>query len=154
RLGLFYLKAPKFTAQEQARIQQQEDAEVRKAQWTVLSGNFRDEWTNKQAQPSDSLLRLGAKDGPWEIEMKIPQKHIGQVKAAFDREKTDVLDVDFLLRSDPTRTYKGKLFLNRIAGEATPNRDDNNESEPYVLAYVNVDDPSIEKAYQLPNASL
>jgi hypothetical protein len=154
RLGLFYLKAPKFTAQEQARIQEQENAEVRKAQWTVLSGNFRDEWSNKQAQPSDSLLRLGAKDGPWEIEMKIPQKHIGQVKAAFDHEKTDVLDVDFLLRSDPTRTYKGKLFRNRIAGEATPNRDDNNESEPYVLAYVNVDDPGIDPAYRLGNASL
>jgi hypothetical protein len=154
RLGVFYLKAPRFTSQEQARIQQQEDAEVRKAQWTVLSGNFKDEWTNRQAQPSDSLLRLGAKDGPWEIEMKIPQKHISQVLNAFGREKTDVLDVDFLLRSDPTRTYKGKLFRDRIAGEATPNRDDNNESEPYVLAYVSVDHPDIEAAYRLPNASL
>src|SRR5262249_42518442 len=82
------------------------------------------------------------------------QKHISQVLNAFGREKTDVLDVDFLLRSDPTRTYKGKLFRDRIAGEATPNRDDNNESEPYVLAYVSVDHPDIDPAYRLPNASL
>jgi hypothetical protein len=155
RPGNFDLRAPVFTPEERRLIKNQEDGEIRKEEWTVLSGNFKDEWVNRQAQPSDLLLRLGAKDGPWEIEMKIPQKHIGQVLAAFERQDKDLpLDVDFLLRSDPTRTYKGKLYRNRIAGEATPNRDDNNESEPYVLAYVRVDDPTIDPAYRLPNASL
>jgi hypothetical protein len=152
RLGepgwVFDLLAPKFT-----------EAQIRKGLpepplWTVLSGNFRDEYTNRFVQASEQLLRLGAKEGPWEIELKIPQKHIGQVKAAFTRENTNVLDVDFLLRSDPTRTWRGKLDRDRIAGQTTPNKDDNNEPEPYVLAYVRIDGPDIDPAYQLPRESL
>ncbi len=50
------------------------------------------------------VLRLGAKDGPWEIELRIPQKHISQVLRAYERNGGQALDVDFLLRSDPTRT--------------------------------------------------
>jgi hypothetical protein len=152
--GKFDLKAPGLTPWERNRVLAQEDGGFRKLEWTVLSNNYRDDWGNRQATPADPLLRLGAKDGPWEIEMKIPQKHIGQVKKAFDRLHTDVLDVDFLLRSDPTRTYKGKLHKHKIGGEATPNRDDNNESEPYVLVYVDIDDKDIDPAYRLPNSSL
>jgi hypothetical protein len=151
--GIFDLRAPPFSPQEADSIRRRNG----RVEWTVLNGNFREDWTNRLAQPSDALLRLGAKDGPWEIELKIPQKHIGQVLAGFDRLPKDapkVLDVDFLLRSDPTLTYKGKLYRDRIAGEATPNKDDNNENEPYVLAYVRVDDPSIDPAYRLPQGSL
>jgi hypothetical protein len=150
--GIFEINVPAFTPQE-SRL-------VGTPEWTVLNGNFREEWTNRYAQPSDALLRIGAREGPWEIEMKIPQKHIGQVMAAIDRLKKQtgkdvvVLDVDFLLRSDPTHTYRGKLYSNRIAGEATPSRDDNNEPEPYVLAYVSVDDDSIEPDKRLPEGSL
>jgi hypothetical protein len=140
--GKFFLRAPSFTPEEAALLRQRE--------WTVLSGNFKDEFQGKQVKPSDPILKLGAKDGPWEIELKIPQKHIGQVLYAFERLRTDVLDVDFLVRTDPTRKFKGKLFLDKIAGEATPSRDDNNESEPVVLAYVNIDEKSIDPAYRLP----
>ncbi len=151
--GVFDLRAPAFTPQEADTISSQGG----RVEWTVLNGNFREDWTRRLAQPSDALLRLGAKDGPWEIELKIPQKHIGQVLAGFDRLPKDapqVLDVDFLLRTDSTIRYKGKLYRDRIAGEATPNKDDNNENEPYVLAYVRVDDPDIDPAYRLPQGSL
>jgi hypothetical protein len=149
-LGTFFLKAPEFTEQEKVL--------VRRPEWTILNANFLEEWTGKYAQPSDPLLKIGAKEGPWEIELKIPQKHIGQVLAAFDRLKKagqpEVLDVSFLLRSDPTVKYLGKLYRDRIAGEATPNKDDNNEPEPYVLAYVKVNDLSIPEDERLPAGSL
>jgi hypothetical protein len=140
--GTFFLKAPPFASEEAAVLGRRE--------WTVLTGNFKDEFTSKAVKPSDPILRLGAKDGPWELELKIPQKHIGQVLHAFERNKTNELDVDFLVRTDPTRKFKGKLSRDKIAGEANPSRDDNNESEPVVIAYVRIDDDSIDPAYHLP----
>ncbi len=106
------------------------------AEWTVLNADFRENLTNRQVKPSDPLLRLGDKSGEWEIELKIPQKHIGQVLFAFQHLNRKELDVDLLVRSEPTHVYKGILSLNKIAGEAQPNKDDNNEAEPIVLAYV------------------
>jgi hypothetical protein len=147
--GDFDLQAPDFSEDEKSHA-----LSGQKQEWTVLNGNFREEWRGRSVQASDPLLRLGAKDGPWEIELKIPQKHIGQVLAAFDREKTSVLDVDFLLRSNPTSTWRGKLHRDRIAGEATPSKDDNNENEPYVLAYVTISGEGIDPDRTLPQGAL
>jgi hypothetical protein len=144
--GYFDLKAPPMTPEEVRKVGRPE--------WTVLNSNFREEWLNRTAQPSDALLRLGAKNGPWEIVLRISQKYIGQVLQGFDYQHTDVLEVDFLLRSDPTHTYRGLLYKDRIAGEATPGRDDNNEPEPYVLAFVQVDGPGIPPDMRLPHDSL
>lgn len=146
KYGEFYLKAPSFTTEEKAHVGRQE--------WTVLSGNFKDEWHNKFAKPSDPILKLGAKDGRWEIELRIPQKHISQVLKAYERNGGAALDVDFLLRSDPTRTYRGKLYREHISSEAIPNRDEKDESEPEVIAYVTIDDPGIDPAERLSREAL
>jgi len=106
-------------------------------------------------KPSDPLLRIGKADpkkpsnAQWEIEIKIPQKHIGQVLSAYKTLKTDELDVDLLLVSAPTHAYKGKLAKRRVASEATPNQSDNNEPEPVVLAWVRVAGKDIPKDAQL-----
>jgi hypothetical protein len=144
--GEFELRAPSFTTEEKLR--------VNRLEWTVLNGNFKDEWINRTAKPSEALLRLGAKDGPWEIELRIPQKHISQVLRAYERNGGQALDIDFLLRSDPTRHYRGKLYRDKIASEAVPNRDEKDESEPEVLAFASIDDPSIDLAYRLSRESL
>src|SRR5262249_34518842 len=83
---------------------------------------------------------------------KIPQKHIGQVLQAFkspDQDPNEELDVDLILRSAPTRTFRGKLARRDIGGEATPNRDENNEAEPVVLAYVRIEGKGIDPAKSL-----
>jgi hypothetical protein len=146
--GEFDLLAPPFTTEEKRRINPVD------LQWTVLNGNFRDEWERRMAKPSDPLLRLGAKGGPWEIELRIPQKHISQVLKAYERNGGQPLDIDFLLRSDPTRNYRGKLYRDKIASEAVPNRDEKDESEPEVIAYASIDDESIDPAYRLSRESL
>ncbi len=157
--GLFYVKAPRFTEQEKSNWRnwrrpvpgESPDRELLGPQWTVLNSDFRELLFNRTVQPSDPLLRLGDKEGRWEIELKIPQQHIGQVLQAFSNEKTEVLDVDLLLRSDPTRTFRGKLRRERIGGEATPHHSDtNNEPEPVVLAYVAIDGEGINPAEALP----
>jgi hypothetical protein len=144
--GEYYLLAPEFTPEEKLR--------VGRLEWTVLTGNFNDEWRGRTAKPSDPILKLGAKDGPWEIELRIPQKHISQVLKAYEYTGRDVLDVNFILRSDPTRKYRGLLKRERIASEAIPNRDEKDESEPEVIAYVTIDDPSIDPAYRLSREAL
>ncbi|MBY0527080.1 MAG: hypothetical protein K2R98_27040 [Gemmataceae bacterium] len=123
---------------------------------TVLSADFREQLTNRYVKASEQLLRVGDKDQAWEIELKIPQKHIGQVLQAYKdpANPDEELDVDLLLLSEPTQTYKGKLARGKIAGEANPNRDDNNESEPVVLAWVRIDGPGIPEADQLPRKLL
>jgi hypothetical protein len=142
KFGEFYLIAPEFTAEEREKVGRRE--------WTVLTGNFNDEWLGRTAKPSDPILKLGAKDGPWEIELRIPQKHISQILKAFEYNTgSEALDVNFLLRSDPTHKYRGILRRDRIASEAIPNRDEKDESEPEVIAYVTIDDPSIDPDYRL-----
>jgi hypothetical protein len=151
RFGYFALRAPLFTPEESMLVNHRT--------WTVLNANFREEWKGKQAKPSDPLLRLGAKEGPWEIELKIPQKHMGQILLAFERFKTpqgeyQPLEVDFLVRNDATHTYKGMLERSRISGEANPTRDDNNESEPVVMAYVRIDGTDIPEGYRMPRVTM
>ena len=131
RPGYFWLKAP--------------------VSGTLLNWDFHESLTNRYVKPSEPLLRLGNKDRRWEIQLKIPQKHIGQILGAFPLEDANAeLDVDLLLASCPTRTFKGKLSRGQIAGEANPNRDDPADSEPVVLASVRLDGPDIAAADRMP----
>jgi hypothetical protein len=145
--GAFWLRAPDFP-KGQANVPSN-------PKWTVLNADFRETLLDKEVKPDQPLLRLGEKDGPWEVELKIPQKHVGQVLAAFEHNKDKKtgeyhdLDVDLLVRSEATRIYKGKLSFDKLSKEATPNRDDNNESEPVVYAYVRLDDNEIPADYRL-----
>jgi hypothetical protein len=122
----------------------------------VLSSDFRELLTNRYVKPNEPLLRIGYTDiknpkvSDWEIELKIPQKHIGQVLQAFrDRGPKEELDVDILLVSYPTRTFKGKLLKSKVALQANANRDANNEPEPVVLAWVRISGSDIPSEYQV-----
>ena len=121
---------------------------------TVLSWTFREELKNRYVRPSEQLLRIGDQAGRWEIELKIPQRYIGQVLKAFDpKDPHAELDVDMLLLSAPTRTFKGKLARNRVAGEATPPIREEataTDAEPFVLASVRIDGPGIAPQDCLP----
>jgi hypothetical protein len=131
----------------------------------VLTPDFKEKFTGAAVKESQPLMRIGSynpepgknKLSDWEIELKIPQKHIGQVLAAFSRLKDgEELDVDILLASEPTTMWKGKLARNKIAAEATPNRDDNNESDPVTYAWVRIHskDGDIPAGYELPSDKL
>src|SRR5262249_31371773 len=140
RPGVFNLLAPTMLAEERRQLAD--------ARWLVLTSNFQEK-VGSEVKPNEPIMRLGAMDGPPEIELKIPQKHIGQVRKAYDRLKTDELEVDFLLLGETTVPYKGFLHRSRIAGEATPNREDQNDPEPFVLAYARIEGPDIPEGYQV-----
>jgi len=140
-LGYFWLKAPPFTDPFAVRGEKV---------WTVLDADFKEQ-ESKYVKPTDPVLRLGNKGGRWELELKIPQKSIGQIRKAFGSDDPAAkLDVTLIVMSDPTRKFRGVLEQSKVAAEATPNRDDHNESAPVVIAYVSLDDPSIPEADRVP----
>ncbi|MGE3803162.1 MAG: efflux RND transporter periplasmic adaptor subunit [Gemmataceae bacterium] len=116
----------------------------------VLSTDYQEKLTGKYVSPADPLLRIGEVRGDWLIQLKVPQKHIGQVLQAYQQTGAKELDVDLLLLSAPTRTFRGKLARDNIAGEANPQRDKPEEAEPVVDVYVRISGRDIPPQYQLP----
>lgn len=62
----------------------------------------------RPVERGQSLLTVGDTQGPWVIEMRIADKDFGHVRDAQKRLKPN-LDVDFLLASDPSRSYRGTI---------------------------------------------
>jgi RNA polymerase sigma factor (sigma-70 family) len=120
----------------------------------VLSSDFREALLNRYVKPNEVLLRVGAADmknpkvSEWEVELKIPQKHMVQMLRAFaNKGPQEELDVDLLLTSYPTRTFKGKLLKSKIALQANADRGANNE--PVVLAWVRISGRGIPAENQI-----
>jgi hypothetical protein len=138
--GYFWLKSPPFQA----------GFADKGFQWTVLDQDSREVFIDRTVGPSEPLLRLGARNGPWEIELKIPQKLIGHVLVAFGTERRIEIKVEVSLPGESERTYKGKLRRDRIAGEARPAQADGKRNDAVVLAYVEIDGPDIPEAERIP----
>ncbi len=152
--GYFSLLAPFMTSDEKRLV----DVPY----WTVLSGkDFKSEKEGQEVQSFEPILQLGVKEGPWEIELKIPQKHLGQILRAYDRIGLESQDFDFILMTETTTKYRGKLDRSRIAAEAVSDKDENNESEPVIFAYVRIEPvpgpdgkPDIDPDYQVSRRAL
>jgi hypothetical protein len=145
RPGEFIARAPEF-----------DPSIPRKSnEWRVLSEDNRSELMRRTVKPSDPLIRIGCVDGPWRVEMKIPQRGIGHITRALatpglyktDNDGKKYLDVDILLTGKPDDSFLGRMYEEDIARQAVPNKDDHNESEPVMLAYVrvNLDDFPADK---------
>ncbi len=127
-------------------------------EWQVLSSDNRDELLNRAVKGNEPLMRLGAVDGPWRVELKIPQRNIGHIARAFSTEKLHnkdaagkkYLDVDVLLTSRPDTKFPGRLYDEDMSKQAIPNRDDHNESEPIVSAPVRVNLDEFGPEGQIP----
>jgi len=143
RLGAFQVMAPQNLANRQVTPGEPD--------WLVLSGSDIRDLKGKYVKPSDPILRIGQVSGQWEIELKIPQKHIGQVLAAFKTKDPDEkLDVDLKLENQVTKTYRGKLARRDVTQEAVPNKDEHSESDPVVYAYVRVSGDDIPEEDRIP----
>jgi hypothetical protein len=122
----------------------------------VLNWGFQENLTNRFVKPSEQLLRIGDPNKSWEIELKIPQKHIGQILYAYgpNAGPDAELQVDLLLASAPTRVFKGRLARGRIGGEATPNKEEVSDTEPIVQAFVRIDGEDIPEDDRIPQSLL
>jgi len=126
------------------------------SKWTVLNDDrARESLVGRTVKPNEPLQRVGNVEGAWHLDLKIPQRNVGQIMRAFDDpklHKTDAtgrkyLDVDVLLSSMPDTRYLGRLYQDDLAAEAVPNKNEHDENEPVVTAYVklNLDDIPQEK---------
>lgn len=130
------------------------------ARWTVLNDDRRDSLLGRTVRPHEELLRVGNLEGPWHVELKIPQRNIGQVLRAYTdprRHKRDAagrpyLDVDVLLSSQPDTRYLGRLYRDDIAAQAVPNKNDHDETEPVVPAYVKLNLDDFPEYLRVPTA--
>jgi hypothetical protein len=130
----------------------------------ILSADFRENLFGKNVRPGDPLIRVGYTDPihpkltDWEIELKIPQKHVGQVNRAFERlpQGVEELDVDVMFVSQSTTSYRAKLRKDKIASQANTQKDDNNETEPIVIAWARIHpiNNDIAESDQIPPAHL
>jgi hypothetical protein len=131
--------------------------------WTNITGqDVRESLMRRAVRPNEPLLRLGAVDGPWRVELKIPQRNIGHINKAFATEgryQTELdprgtgkivkyLPVDVLFGGFETEKFLGKMYEYDVAIEAIPNKDDHNETAPVIQAYVQVDMSTLTPAEQ------
>lgn len=129
--------------------------------WTVLSDDKRESLLGKTVRPDQELMRVGNLQGKWHIELKIPQRNMGQILKAFGdpklhKEEPDTkrkyLDVDVLLASQPDASYLGRLYRDGISAQAVPSKTDHDETEPVVTAYVklNLDRSDFPESMKIP----
>ncbi|HSQ57771.1 MAG TPA: hypothetical protein VLM40_18760, partial [Gemmata sp.] len=113
--------------------------------WTVLNDDQQRKLKGKTIRPHEELLRVADIAGKWHVELKIPQRNIGQIMRAFADPKMHkiepdtrrkYLDVDVLLSSQPDTSYLGRLYREDISAEAVPSKTEHDETEPVVTAYV------------------
>jgi hypothetical protein len=144
--GLFTIFAPEFRRSRNA---------FGPAVWKVVSADFQEQLVNRWVKPSDPLLRVANTAGAWQIELKIPQKHNGYIRRAFKTNNpNEYLEVDVLVTSLPTQSFRGRLYRRDVTEEAAENKDDHNESERVVYSYVRVNDPDMPKEDFIPEELL
>jgi hypothetical protein len=65
------------------------------------------------------LMTIANKNADWELEVLLPEKKVRYLEQAFSNEKEKgFLPVSFILMTDPSVEYYGKLDLNGVAGRA------------------------------------
>ena len=58
-----------------------------------------------------------------------------------------------LLRSEGDTSYRGRLYEDGVTAQAVPNRDEHDETEPVVTAYVKLNIPEIPASNGCPGNS-
>jgi multidrug efflux pump subunit AcrA (membrane-fusion protein) len=96
-------------AQQAILEQQQAELEVRSPMdGEVLTWNPQSLLEARPLARGQILLTIGDLAGPWQLELRVPDRRVAHVLAA--RQRADnALPVSFLMASDPARTHRGEL---------------------------------------------
>ena len=156
RLGFIWVKTP-------SKFSFDLDRPFGESRWTVLNDDRRENMIGRTLRPSEEVLRVGNVKGDWHAELKIPQRNIGQIRRAFADSRyhkvetaegrhhgKKYLEVDVLLRSEGDTSYRGRLYEDGVTAQAVPNRDEHDETEPVVTAYVKLNIPEIPREQWVP----
>jgi biotin carboxyl carrier protein len=83
----------------------------------VVTFDAHEQLLGKTVKPGDPLVRIAGVKGTWEIELQIPERNVGPIRAGLLASEAGFVDVDLLLASQPHRTYKGRLYKDGLGGE-------------------------------------
>jgi hypothetical protein len=102
----------------------------------VITFDPNDRLLSREVTPSDPLIQIADLKSDWEIELRIPESHVGHIREAIEQSKDGRLEVDILIASHPeSRRFKGSLSLADLAGAV-----EMHENEANLLARVQLVD--------------
>ena len=102
---------------------------------------------NRPVRRGDLLVKVADVDGPWVLEIRVPDQNIGYVNDARRELKPD-LDVSFVLATDPKTTWTGKVT------DVAKDTRSYGESGPTVLVTVEIDRSNIPENQLRPGATV
>ncbi len=102
---------------------------------------------NRPVRRGDLLVKIADVDGPWVLEIRVPDQNIGYVNDARRELKRD-LDVSFVLATDPKTTWTGNVT------DVAKDTRSFGESGPTVLVTVEIDRGSIPENQLRPGATV
>ena len=118
------------------RAQQSELAVTSPIAGQVLTWDVQQLLESRPVQRGQVLLSIGDLDGPWQLELRLPDDHAGYVLQA-DEAADAPLEVDFQLATDPQTTYRGRITKTSLAAET------DEVYGAHVLVTVDVDRESV-----------
>ena len=80
------------------------------------------------------LLEVADINSPFFLELELPEKREGHLDEFVRDTKTDVLDVTYILGSDPDAHLSATLSVDSISGRAEPNEEHGGIIRPGVVA--------------------
>ncbi|REK23506.1 MAG: efflux RND transporter periplasmic adaptor subunit [Planctomycetota bacterium] len=103
------------------------------------------------------LMTIANPDGEWELEVLMPDGDMGHVVDQLEEQRADgkeaVLDVGYVLATDPSRTYDGYLALADIQQSAEVHNEQGNSVQLRVAMHKDPDEqPPVQ--YRRPGATV
>ncbi len=83
----------------------------------VLTWDVSQHLMARPVERGQALLTIGDTAGPWVVEVRVADKNVGHLLRA-KQGRVQELDVDFLLSSEPGRTYRGQVRDVSLSSEA------------------------------------
>jgi len=129
-----------FQAQYEVLKSKQSEGEVRSPiEGEVLTWNVRRLLEDRPVSRGQNLLSIGDLSGPWELELRVPDRQAGHVLAARESQPEEPLKVCYLLAMDPRQSYHGTIARLGMRSETSE------PDGPFLKATVDVD-PSVLSA--------
>ena len=110
----------------------------------VTTQNLQQRLVGRPINRGDMLMSIAQTEGPWQIELKIPDNRIEFVSEAMKRSDQSSIPVVFRLKSDSTKTYEGELTELDYRSDL---RDGEDRSS--VIATVSVDEQELDRSLRL-----
>ncbi len=88
---------------------------------TVMTWDAKRRLENLPVAANQPLLTLADLDGPWQVELMIPQNRVGYIQDALQKKNGAQLTTEMILATDPNRRIPGRLV--RISDRAEPTGD-------------------------------